>query len=348
MIPHSRPWISDEDVRAVEEVIASGMIASGARVRAFEEEVAAFSGEAGGVATSCGTAALVLALRAMSLPVQSDVILPTYVCREVYAAVVAAGLTPVLSDVASDGLMTAETVGARLSPRTAAVIVVHLFGRIANTAAIEAFGFPVIEDACQAFGADDISERGQSPSAVRVFSFHATKCFTTAEGGMAVSRDARMLSRMRQLRDGEVAAGDRVAAPMSDIHATLGISQLRRYPSMLARRRAIAALYVDTLRGCPVGVEPIQSIKRGAAFRFVVRSELPFHKAERAFGNEGITVRRGVDALLHRSIGKDPSDFPTAELLFADSLSVPVYAALSDEDVEHISRVLRDIFSGPT
>ena len=346
-IPHSRPWISEGDIRAVEEVLASGMVASGARVRAFEEEVAAFSGEADGTATSCGTAALVLALRAMSLPNLSEVILPTYVCREVYAAVIAAALTPVLCDVAADGLMNAETVEACVSPRTSAVIVVHLFGRIANTAAIEALGFPVIDDACQAFGVNDGSERQKSTSVIRVFSFHGTKCLTTGEGGMAVSRDATLLSRMRQRRDGDV-AGDRVAAPMSDLQAALGLSQLRRYPEMLARRRSIASRYIDALRGCAVVLDTLQSIKRGAAFRFVVRSKVPFEQAERAFASEGITVRRGVDALLHRTIGKDPSDYPTAELLFAESVSVPIYPALTDDDVEHISRVLPDIFRAAT
>jgi perosamine synthetase len=321
------------------------MIASGARVRALEGEVAALSGEAGGVAASCGTAALVLALRAMSLPVQSEVILPTYVCREVYAAVVAAGLTPVLCDVALDGLMSAETVAARLSARTSAVIVVHLFGRIANTATIEALGFPVVEDACQAFGVLG-SERSQTASMVRVFSFHATKCLTTGEGGMAVSRDAHLLSLMRQLRDAAIAGRGRIATPMSDLQAELGLSQLRNYPAMLARRRAIAAIYIDALRDCPVAVEPMQSINRGAAFRFVLRSELPFPAAERAFAGEGITVRRGVDALLHRSVTEDAAGFPIAELLFAESISVPIYPALSDEDVEHISRVLPVIFGG--
>ncbi len=344
MIQHSRPWISDDDVHAVEEVLASGMIASGAQVSAFEEQVAAFSGEAGGIATSCGTAALVLALRALSLPVQSEVILPTYVCREVYAAVVASGLTPVLCDVALDGLMTAETVAARLSPKAAAIIVVHLFGRIANTSAIEALGRPVVEDACQSFGADNGSDGTRLPSRVRVFSFHATKALTTAEGGMVVSRDAGLLSRIRALRDGGGATENRLPAPMSDLQAALGLSQLRRYPGMLARRRSIAAIYADALRGCSVDVEAIENIKRGAAFRFVVRSKLPFAKVERAFADAGITVRRGVDALLHRSIGKDPSGFPNAERLFAESVSVPIYPALSDDDVERISRALPDIF----
>ena len=154
MIPHSRPWITDEDTQSVDRILRSGMIAQGAQVQAFEEQIARYVGAPDAIAVGSGTAALVLALKALCADPDDEVILPTYVCRSVADAVVQAGLTPVFCDVGENWTMTADTVAPHVSGKTRAIIVVHLYGIVVETSCFRRFGVSLIEDCCQAFGAE--------------------------------------------------------------------------------------------------------------------------------------------------------------------------------------------------
>jgi perosamine synthetase len=344
MIPHSRPWILQEDVRSVEPVISSGFVAAGSLVETFEKEVAALHAVRGGVAVASGTAALTLALRALGLRSASEVILPTYVCSAVLSAVVAAGLKPVLCDVGDDGLINLNTAERCLTNHTAALIVVNLFGRMVDLAPLRTLEIPIIEDSCQAFGVPLASRVSTGDLGLGILSFHATKAITTGEGGMVVCHDFAFLERLRGVRDGLSLDTGFVSPPLSDLQAALGVSQLRRYPEMLARRREIGHRYASVLSGSDVIFDSPERISSSAAFRFVIRSAVPFEKVCRAFAMDGITVRRGVDKLLHRSVGQDPTLFPVAERLFAESVSIPIYPALREHEVERIAATLAKVF----
>lgn len=152
VITHSKPWINGRDRQAVAAVLESGMLTQGQLTHRFENAVARFLGTAGAVAAGSGTAALALALKALELGSDAEVILPTYVCRNVLDAVLVAGYTPALCDMGRDWHMTAETVAPAVTRRARAVMAVHPFG-IAVTLNLEQTGLAVVEDACQAFGA---------------------------------------------------------------------------------------------------------------------------------------------------------------------------------------------------
>ena len=343
MISHSKPWITETDRHAVDQVLATGMIAQGAMVADFEAKVAAYLGLAGGVAVSSGTAALVLALKALGVTRNDDVIAPTYVCKNVVDAVLCAGAKPVLCDVGNDWNMTAATVAPKVTARTAAIIVVHLFGIPTDTNSFAQFGVPIVEDCCQAFGARLNGAHVGSFATVGVFSFHATKCLTTGEGGIVVSNDADLLVRMRDLRNGSDSFADgRVASPITDIQAALGLSQLARYPQFLARRQEIADLYFSELRTCSIEL-PVMVRGRSIFFRFPVRVRGNLERYEGEFRELNVRVRPGVDALLHRAMGVDPRLFPVAETLFAETLSIPIYPALQDEELERLVAACRAV-----
>lgn len=335
VIPHSKPWITEADQKAVSDVLSSRMIAQGEQVRLFEEACAKYLGVPNGVAMGSGTAALTLALWALALKKGGEVILPTYVCKNVAEAILNASCVPVFCDVGDHWNMTAKTVAEVLTKRTVAIIVIHLFGITTPLDDFEKFGLPIIEDACQAFGAKAVDRIVGTMGTIGIFSFHATKCLTTGEGGLAISNDLRLLERMRKLRDGEDCPEVRVTSPMTDLQAALGLSQLSRYDIFLQRRIWIAERYFEALAHCRTSL-PDAVRKESIFFRFPVRFKGDFDTIRQKFAERGVHVRRGVDTLLHHFANPVPRAFPNAERLQLETVSLPIYPALTDGEQETI------------
>ena len=334
MILHSKPWITEADLRAVDETLASGQIAAGKRCQEFEKQIAATMGALGGVALGSGTAAIVLALRALDIGAGDEVILPTYVCHQVADAVRETGAIPVFCDVGAAWNMTADTIQPHVSPRTRAIIAVHIFGIAADMDSILRIGLPVIEDCCQAFGAPGIG-RGT----LAVHSFHATKCLTTGSGGMVTTGDATLRGRLREMQPHHA-----ILSPMTDLQAALGLSQLIRYETMLERRRAIAEQYFAAF---PADWTSKLAGVRGQNmfYRFPLTAGFTAAKKE-AFAQHGVAVRQGVDDLLHRHTGLPDADFPNAVAHFEATLSVPIYPALTDAEVQTVIAAVQQIAVG--
>jgi UDP-4-amino-4-deoxy-L-arabinose-oxoglutarate aminotransferase len=333
VIPHSRPWIDDADRAAVNSVLASGMIARGVQVAAFEHELGESLGFAAGVATSSGTRALFCALQALGVSGGDEVVIPTYVCAAVRDAVVATGATPRLCDVGVDWCVTTESIERALSGRTRAVVVVHTFGIPVEPEIQRRVGVPGVDDCCQAIGLSP----GALSGAASVVSFHATKMLTTGEGGMVFSHDPALLERMRRW-----STTDR--DQMSDLQAALGRSQLRRYPEFLSRRRELAARYVEALAQLPIRL-PSDLLGRSLFFRFPVRTSGDFEQLRQTFAQAGVQVRRGVDALLHRDANLNPADFPNAERMFKETLSLPLYPSLTEAEAGRVIAAATGVLS---
>ncbi len=339
-IPHSRPTLTAEDHASVVACLTEGSIAQGRRVEAFEAAVATRLGKAHAVATASGTSALVLALRGLEIGAGHEVVLPSYVCYAVRDAVTAAGATPVYCDIGSGWSMTPEAVERVVTPQTRAIIVVHNFGIAVPTGAFLRFGVPLIDDVCQSFGA--AIEPG---AVVTCASFQATKLLTTGEGGMVLTDDVRIYERVTLLRDGAHGCrGERVPAPFTDLQAALGLSQLARFETFLARRREIAAAYLGDLSGIGCRL-PVDVRERSIFFRFPLRATRPFEGVRLAFMAHGIHVRRGVDALLHHAEGLPAERFPETETTFAETVCLPILPSMSDDDIARVIVATREIFS---
>lgn len=343
MIPHSKPWITAADEHAVQNVLASGMLAQGQTVQLFEKQVAAFTGYNHALAVPSGTAALVFILQALGVKTGDEVILPTYVCKSVADAVVFTGATPVLCDISGPWCMTPDDVQQVMTPCTRAVVLVHTFGISASDFGFNELGVPVIDDYCQAFG---LNPDPVSGSGLGFCSFNATKCFSTGEGGMVLVNDAALFATMQQNK-----RNNQPPARFSDLQAALGLAQLERYPQILERRKAIAKRYLLELD------EKITqnsteldgrfyrdvSVRRSVFFRFPIM--VPGNPQDHITAIEQefqIALRRGVDALLHNPAEQQ---LPGAEKRFAETLSIPVYPALTDEEVTHIIRSLNTYFT---
>jgi perosamine synthetase len=266
-LPVAEPFLGEEELRYVSECVLSGWVSSaGTFVRRFEELFAERCGVEHALAVSNGTAALHVALAALGIGPGDEVIVPALTFVATANAVVYTGATPVFAD--SEPVtwnVDPEAVAAAISPRTKAIVAVHLYGHPAEMDAIlaAARGIPVVEDAAEAHGA---LYRGRPVGAlgrVGTFSFYGNKIVTTGEGGMVVTDDAELAARVRLLRDHGMEPGRRYWHPvlgfnyrLTNLQAALGVAQLEKLDQILAAKRRITERYAAGLRGLPGLVLP--------------------------------------------------------------------------------------------
>lgn len=331
-IAHSRPDITSADQSAVQRCLMSGMITSGDETLAFAEEIAARYAYQHALCCGSGTQALYLILSALGIGGTDEVIVPTYVCHSVADAVILAGARPVFCDVDALGLIDANMVAPQMTKRTRAIIVVHLFGVRCDIESLEAFGLPIIEDFAQHM---DRPGRMAGQSAAGFFSFHPTKCLTAGMGGMLACDNDALFYRIQALAEDSAQF-----VPLPNMNAALGRSQLKRYDGMLERRMAIAQRY---FAGIPAPWTDGMHRCKGADmfYRFCIRKhDVPFERVQARFASAHIHVRRGVDELLHVRF-QTGQRLPSAERLFEENISLPIYPALSDEELQRILEVCK-------
>lgn len=337
MIPHSRPTLDEVDRRAVLDVLASGRLVQGEQVAGFEADLSARIGVAHGAAVSSGTAALHLALVALGVGEGDEVIFPGYVCSALLHAARHAGATPILAEIdAVTFNMDVRDVKQRITSRTKALIVPHLFGLPADMAEILALGVPVIEDCAQSLGSRYRGRCTGGFGVISIFSFYATKVIAAGEGGMVVSNDASLIEKIRDLRDYDERPEDalRYNYKMTDLQAALGRSQLDKLDDFIARRRAIAARYDRALTeaGFPVAVAPPD--RDPIYYRYVIMPEdtQAFMKAMNA---AGVACRRPIFKPLHRYLGL--SGFTVTDRVWERAVSIPIYPSLTEHEVLSIT-----------
>jgi perosamine synthetase len=330
-----------EEAQAVAEVIASGQLAEGPVTADFEREAGSRLGRDHAVAVASGTAALHLVLAAMGLGAGDEVIVPSFVCSALYHAVVAAGAVPVPADIDPGTLnMDAGDARRRITPRTRALVLPHMFGRVADPGPFLELGVPVIEDCAQALGATLAGRPAGSFGLAAAASFYATKVIATAEGGLVATSSAPLADRVRDLKGYDRRPLDRrrYNLKFTDVQAAMGRAQLRRLNAFIARRRDIAARYLAGFRpplGPPAG--PGEHIY----FRYVIDGGTEAADLIRRAGLNGVRCERPVDAPLHRLMGR--SGFPATEEVWRRCVSVPIYPALTNAEVQHIITVLSDL-----
>jgi len=272
-LPFSRPTIGDEEIAAVEQVLRSGWITTGPKNQQLEEHFANYVGCKHAVALSSATGAMHIALLALGIGPGDEVITPSQTWVSTANMICLLGATPVFVDVDRDTLMSsAELIEAAITPRTKAIIPVHYAGAAFDLdplyALADKHGIPVIEDAAHAAGTF-YKNRHVGANGTAIFSFHAIKNMTCAEGAMFVSDDTALANRVRMLKFHGlgVDAYDRlthgrkpqaeVIEPgfkynLADINAAIALVQLQRLDEINAKRTALATGYLQRLEGLPV------------------------------------------------------------------------------------------------
>lgn len=369
-----KPWLGEEEIAAVTEVLQSGWVAQGPRVAQFEREFAAAMDAPFAVATSNCTTALHLALVVAGISAGDDVVVPSFSFIATANAPTYVGARPVFADVdKATGNVTADTIEAALTERTKAVIVVDQGGVPADLDAIRAFcdprGIIIIEDSACGAGS---TYRGRSVGAgadVTAWSFHPRKLLTTGEGGMLTTANAEWADRARHLREHamSISAADRqasVLAPaevytevgfnyrMTDLQAAVGIVQLGRLPEIVARRRELAAAYSELLADID-GLRPVADPSWGTGnFQSFWVEVLPEFGVDREGALEALAVadisaRRGIMAA-HRQPAYRDRDTGTASLTVTEHLTdntliLPLFHQLTEGEQLRVVDALRGV-----
>jgi len=370
LLPIMRPWLGPEEAEAASAAIASGWVAQGPRVEAFERAVAERVGASEGVALSSCTTALHLAMVVLGVGPGDEVIVPSLSFIATANSVRYVGAMPVFADVgAATQNLTPATIESVLTPATKAVIVVHQCGLPADMDAIHALldplGVAVVEDAACAIGATYRDEPVGSHSDLVAFSFHPRKVITTGEGGMLMTRRSDWAERLRRLREHgmNLSASARHAAGtvaieqyletgfnyrMTDIQAAVGLVQMGRLDAIVERRRALADRYHECLAGIAgldVVADPGYGTTTYQSFWVVLPEDFPVsrNKLMAEMRTAGISTRRGIMAshLEPAYAGHPHAELPVTERLSRQSILLPLFHEMTDSDQDRVVAVLR-------
>ncbi|MCX5829591.1 MAG: DegT/DnrJ/EryC1/StrS family aminotransferase [Deltaproteobacteria bacterium] len=332
MIPHSRPFLDGEDYRGVLDVLRS---------ETFCQEIDL----PGAVAVSSGTAALHLTLLALGVGIGDEVILPSYVCTALWHAVRYTGATPVLADIEADAFnLSALDVMTRMTKKTKAIIVPHMFGQSADINELLNLGIPIIEDCAQSLGNHYRGQPTGTFGAAAIFSFYATKVIAAGEGGMVVSRDRNLIDRIRDMRDYDEkeTLTQSFNYKLTDLQAALGMSQLKKLSVFIARRQDIARRYDCVLRDANLPLPINKPDREHSYFRYVFLLD-SMDRFINDMGRLGVVCRRPVFRPLHDYLGQ--TDFEVTNHVWRRAVSVPIYPGLTDEEVETVVLHMKTLLS---
>lgn len=339
------------DLRAaVHRVLDGGAFVLGPEVEAFETEFAAYLGAGHAIGVANGTEAITVALRALGVGPGDEVVVPSFTFWASAEAIPPTGATPVFADV-DPGTMcvTAETVKAALTPRTKAVIVVHLFGNVAPVAEIEALGVPVLEDAAQAAGSTSIAGRPGALGTIATFSFYPSKNLGAfGDGGAITTGDAALADRVRTLRfHGSADKVDYVDigynSRLDELQAAILRVQLPRLDAWAEARAAAGDRYAAALDGV-VTLPQATSGTRPAWHLYVIRHAAADRLAA-ALATAGIGARAYYRTPVHeqppmRQWAPSHALPGTAEAA-RTHLAIPMSAALTAAQVDEVSAAIR-------
>ena len=346
----ARPDVGAAEIEAVADVLASGTLTMGPKVGEFERAVAEAVGTADAVAVSSGTAALHLAVLALGIGPGDEVIVPAYTFPATANVVELSGARAVIVDVDPDTfLVRPELVAAAVTPRTKAVLAVHLFGRPVDWEALRASvpeEVALVEDAAGALGARRRGVPCGSLGVVGCLSFHPRKIVTTGEGGAVTTDDpvtlpstsvaAAITGSSPVQRSTCPGPGSTIACP--DVLCALGLPQLARLEELLAARERVAGWYTERLAEA-VGV-PTPTPATGTGGRRTSCGSTAATRCAAELARDGIESQIGTYAINRLSAYGGRGAFPGADRAFERALALPFATSLSEDDVERVCTAL--------
>lgn len=352
MIPAARPVIGEAEIEAAVRVLRSGRVVQGPEVAAFEEEFSELVAGRHCIALNSGTSALQLTLIALGIGPGDEVVVPSFSFAASANAVRLVGAVPVFADIEPDDFgLAPAAVEAALTPRTAAIMPVHLYGHPAAVdqlaAVAESNGVALVEDACQAHGAALHGRPVGTFGAAGCFSFYPTKNMHALEGGMVTVADGELARTLRLLRNQGMEqryANEIVGANMrmTDVAAAIGREQLKQLPGWTEQRRANAKVLDARLAG--VVTPPVADGARHVYHQYTVRMAGGRDAAQQQLTAAGVGSAVYYPTPIHRlkpfqeadrAIGRT-WDLPETERAAAEVLSLPVHPSLTDRDLDRI------------
>lgn len=354
VIPIARPLIGEEEKQAVLAVLESGMLAQGPQVQAFEEAFAEYCGVKYAVATSSGTTALHLALLAHGIGPGDQVITSPFSFVATANAILYAGARPVFADIEFGTFnLDPEQAERRITPRTKAIMPVHLFGHPADMTRFvdiaQQYNLVLIEDACQAHGAE-FQGRKVGTFGTGCFSFYPTKNMTSAEGGMVTTNDPAIADRVRLLRNHGMRQRYYHETPgynfrMTDVHAAIGLAQLDKLEQFNQARIANASYLTAHLRDvviCPT----VRPGVRHVFHQYTIRVPHGRDTLQEKLRDAGVDSAVYYPVPIHQQrpyqeLRYSQESYPVTEAACQQVLSLPVHPQLSQADLDTVVAEVR-------
>jgi len=375
LLPYGRQSLDQQDIQAVVEVLRSDWLTTGPKVAEFEERFAEWVGAKHAVSFSSGTAALHGAAFTAGLGPRDEAITTPLTFCATANCVVYQGATPVFADVSADTLnLDPARVSEKITKQTKAVIAVDYAGQPSDLDELRAKAqrhrLIFIEDACHALGAEYRGKRVGSLADMTIFSFHPVKHLTTGEGGMVTTQDAKLAETLRRFRNHGISSEARQRQQsgqwfyemvllgfnyrLTDVACALGLNQLDRLESNLARRREIAARYTKAFREIPAVIAPDVRDELNPAWHLypirLKRELLSVDRGEifRALRAENLGVNVHYIPVHQHPYYRDHygyrgGEFPIAEAAYESLISLPMFHGMTDQDAEDVIHAVHKV-----
>ncbi|MBM4445628.1 MAG: DegT/DnrJ/EryC1/StrS family aminotransferase [Chloroflexi bacterium] len=366
-IPLSNPDISELEIAYVTEVLRTPNLSLGPKLAEFEQKMARFVGRAHAIAVSSGTAGLHLIIRALGIGEGDEVITSPFSFISSANCLLFERARPVFVDI--DSLcfnINATGVARRITPRTKAILGVDVFGLPADWEQLDrtarAHQVRLIEDSCEALGAEYKGRKAGTFGDAAIFSFYPNKQMTTGEGGVIVTDDDNIARLCRSMRNQGRGDGDGWLEHqmlgynyrLSDLNCALGIGQLERIGEILAKRQRVARWYAQRLEGLPELRVPYASpVARRSWFVYVVLLSEHYTVRDRqrildGLSREGIGCRNyfapiHLQRFYRERFGYKEGDFPITESVAARTIALPFYSNLHEWQVEQVVDTLKKL-----
>lgn len=377
MIPVNEPLLTGREMEFVEECVRTGWISSAGRfIEEFETHWAAYCGMQHGIAVSNGTTALQIAVESLNLKPDDEVILPSFTIISCVLAVLYNEAVPVLVDVdPSTYCLDVAQLEARITPRTRAIMPVHIYGHPVDMDPVLAIakrhGLVVIEDAAEAHGAEYLSGHdGPSPvwrrcgglGDLSTFSFYANKLVTTGEGGMVLTNDGTVAERLKSLRNLSFRSEQRFLHTelghnfrLTNMQAAIGVAQVERIDEIVARKRWMGQRYTERLSGLPWLQLPTEMPWARSVYwmyGLVIHDDTGMDAVEFAqrLRAEGVDTRpfflgmHEQPVLLNRGLFSG-EQYPVSERISRQGLYLPSGLALTEGQMDHVCEAVRQVLS---
>ena len=373
-LPLAKATIDPEELKAVEEVLRSGWLTTGAKVQEFEQNMQQYLGVKKAIGLTSCTAGLHIALAALGIGPGDEVIVPAYTFVATSHVVEWLGAKPILVDVEKDTFnIDPISIERAITPKTKAIIPVHYAGHACDLGAImqiaRKHNLSVIEDAAHAIGTEYGGKKIGNHGDAAVFSFYVTKTITTAEGGMIVTNDEEFSKKLKSYayfgmdKDAFNRYSEKgswfyqIVDPgfkynMNNIQGALGVEQLKKLELFIAKRRELAQYYTLLLKEIPGLITPTEKSYTRHAYHLypllldtdkITRDQFIAKLKEYNIGTSVHFIPLHLHPYYQQKYNFSKGDFPTAEWLFEREVSLPMYPGMTLQDVEYVVDAIKEI-----
>ena len=367
-IPLSRPWVTEEDIKAVEKVLRTPYLSLGPKLPEFEGMLAEIGQRKYAVAGNSGTSALHLIIRSLGIKDGNEIITTPFSFISSSNCILFERAKPVFIDIRKDTYnINPDLIENAITERTKAIIAVDVFGQPAEwdklTAIAKKHNLYLIEDSAEAIGSEYKGKKAGSFGDAGIFAFYPNKQITTGEGGVIVTDNENIAKLAKSMRNQGRGEGDTWLQHtrlgynyrISDINCVLGISQLNRLNEIIEKRNKVASMYNEKLNGINEIFTPFVApyVTRMSWFVYVIRLSDKFTRDDRdniikEMGKKGIQTRNYF-APIHlqpfyvEQFGFKRGDFPVTDFVSDRTISIPFYTMMKEEEVDYVVKNLKEI-----